>query len=414
MNRLILPLLAAAVLTAGGASAQRPLSPGYGASETLSAGDPRLPDGTRYDLWSFTGRQGERVTVTMRSSSFDTFLAVGTLERGEFRALATDDDGADGTNSRVELRLPYDGIYVIRANSLLSATGPYTLLLQGGGGAAGPSTGTIDWRDEPVADAGGPARSASGGAVEAGERVRGRLSSSDPTLDNGTYFHTYTYHGRRGERLRLTLRSTDFDAYLVLGTPGGRHGIETALARDDDGAGGRDSRVEHVLPHDGPVAIRVTSLLSGSGEYTLDVDSDRPDARRADRWDRDPYAETGAVRDAHGVDPRIVGRWGLTVPGVRVEAADWASVAAAAQLGILEIDAGGGYTWRRDGRIQRGTLRPFTPARGAEPGVAYFLVDDGRAEFYLSLTSYRGRRYMQVNSRATDAVVSYGYRDERR
>lgn len=412
MNRLFLPALAAAVLAAEAASAQRPLSPGYETAESLSAGDPRMPDGTRYDLWSFTGREGERVTVTMRSSAFDTFLAVGTLERGEFRALATDDDGADGTDSRVELRLPYDGIYVIRANSLFSATGPYTLLLQGGTGT--PTTGTIDWRDEPVGGAHGPARSASGGVLEAGERVRGRLSSADPTLDNGTYFHNYTYHGRRGERLRLTLRSTDFDAYLVLGTPGGRHGIETAVARDDDGAGGRDARVEHVLPHDGPFVIRATSLLSGSGEYMLEVESDRPGARGTDRWSTDPYAETGPARDVHGVDPRVVGRWGLTVPGVRVEAADWASVAAAAQLGILEIDASGGYTWRRDGRVQRGTLRPFTPARGAEPGVAYFLVDDGRDEFYLSLTSYRGRRYMQVNSRATDAVVSYGYRDERR
>ncbi|MBW3534216.1 MAG: F0F1 ATP synthase subunit alpha, partial [Gemmatimonadetes bacterium] len=65
--------------------------------------------------------------------------------------------------------------------------------------------------------------------------VNGYLDHSDPELDGGERYHIYTYRGRRDERVTIDLRSDEFDSYLVLGTPGGRHGIQSALARDDDG-----------------------------------------------------------------------------------------------------------------------------------------------------------------------------------
>lgn len=413
--RFLLPL-AAVALTAGSAAAQRPIVPGEITRGALSNSDPRLPNGTYYDDYVFAGRRNETVIVTLESGSFDTYLYLGTLRRGTFTELQRDDDGGNGTNSRIEVRLPEDGTYVIRASSLSSRTGGYTLTLNGGRATSGGGWYESE-RPEPIYDS--PVYDArNGGPVESGERIRGRLSSGDATLDNGAPFHLYSYDGRRGERLTITLRSSDFDSYLVIGTRGGRHGIGTVLARDDDSGGGvdgHDSRIDVTLPGDGEVVIRVNPLTVEEGTYELEVESSLG-GRYSDRPQVMPRPRPGGLDDRDDsvedvIDSRLIGRWGLTVPGVRVNHGDWSSVTANASMGILTIEEDGAYAWRKNGRLLRGQLVPFTPRRDARPGVSYYLINDGRDEFYVFFTEYRGERYMQVNGRNTDVVVAYGYRE---
>ena len=416
MNKWFLPPLVAAALAAVPAAAQRPIVPGEVTRGALTSDDPQLADDTYYDDWTFVGRRGETVIVSMESRAFDAFLYLGTLRRGVFQQIQTDDDGGNGTNARLEVQLPEDGTYVIRASSLNESLGQYTLTLTGGRAGYGPGR-----YDEPAADpyrpvrpgpgSGRAERAERGAYLSAGRSYYGRLYSGDPTLDNGAFFHTFRYAGRRGERVTLTLRGTGgFDPYLVLGTAGGRHGVQSALARDDDGAGGRDARIVYTFPNDGDFVIRVQSLLPASGEYTLDVESSlggysgRPGGTGYEDQRGDEY-------DGEALDQRLVGRWGLTLPGARVQQDDWASASASASLGILTVDEEGAYTWRKNGRTLRGQLLPYTPRRDAQPGVRYYAINDGRDEFYVFFTSYRGQRYMQVNSRATHQVVAYGYRD---
>lgn len=407
MTKRFLLALSAAALAAGPLSAQRAIVPGEVTRGSLSSSDPTLEDDTYYDDWAFEGRRGETVVVTMRSDAFDSFLFLGTLRRGSFQEIARDDDNGGGTNSRIEVRLPSDGVYVIRTSSLSRPTGAYTLTLAGG-----RATSDIPYYESTPVDPRRPGPGAGrvderGGSLAAGHRVSGRLSSQDPTLDNGSYFDLYTYQGRRGERVTIDMRSTAFDAYLVLGTRGGRHGIESALMRDDDSGGNRNSRLVFTFPYDGEFVIRAGSLLTGTGTYTLEVQSSLGGGYTggADDYDADEDYEDGEV------DGRLVGRWGLTVPGVRGDGRDWSSVTANASMGFLTVDESGAYTWRKNGRTIRGQLVPFTPRRGARAGTRYFLVNDGRDEFYVFFTSYRGERYMQVNARGTDAEVAYGYRE---
>lgn len=409
MKKFLLAL-AAVALTAGSATAQQPIIPGEVTRGSLNSGVPRTADGRPYDAWVFAGRRGETVIVTMESRSFDTYLYLGTLRRGSFQEIAHDDDGGNGTNSRLAVRLPEDGTYVIRAAALRQATtGAYTLTLNGGRATTG---GGYDEPGDPVYGDPNPVyESRNGGPIAAGDRVRGRLSSSDPTLDNGAAFHLYTYQGRRGERVTLTLRSTDFDAMLVLGLRGGRHGVGTVLTRDDDGAGGRDARIDFALPNDGEFVVRVNPLLPGTGAYQLEVESSLggaydPRPRPGDYDDEDEGDFDDGV-----LDRRLVGRWGLTLPSVRVEPGDWSDVTDNATMGILTVDPSGAYTWRKSGRVLRGQLVPYTPRRGAEPGTRYFTINDGRDEFYVSFTRYRGQRFMQVNSRRTGEAVAHGYRE---
>jgi hypothetical protein len=58
-------------------------------------------------------------------------LAVGRMENGRFQEISNNDDGPDGTNSRLEVTLPSAGEYIIRASALAAGgTGPYTVRVE--------------------------------------------------------------------------------------------------------------------------------------------------------------------------------------------------------------------------------------------------------------------------------------------
>lgn len=101
-------------------------------SGALATSDARLNDNSYYDEYVYTARRGERITVVMRSTAFDTYLNVGRMQNGEFVSIQTNDDDANAPEptqvSRVEIVAPADGPIVIRANSLrASTTGAYTV-----------------------------------------------------------------------------------------------------------------------------------------------------------------------------------------------------------------------------------------------------------------------------------------------
>lgn len=107
----------------------RALTSGMPVTSELNDDDSVLDaDQSFYELWTYQGRAGEQVRLQMESEDFDTYLAIGRMAGGEFEEIATMDDGGEGTNSLLELTLPEDGEYVIRANSFSAGEmGEYTL-----------------------------------------------------------------------------------------------------------------------------------------------------------------------------------------------------------------------------------------------------------------------------------------------
>ncbi|HET6764057.1 MAG TPA: trypsin-like peptidase domain-containing protein [Longimicrobiaceae bacterium] len=107
----------------------QPLAAG-GARGELATSDERLEDGSYYDLYAFTARAGEPVTVRMTSSAFESYLAWGRMSGGKFTQLGwADASGGDGA-SQLRITPPEDGVYVVRANSRRPAqTGAYALTL---------------------------------------------------------------------------------------------------------------------------------------------------------------------------------------------------------------------------------------------------------------------------------------------
>ncbi|MBP0019486.1 MAG: pre-peptidase C-terminal domain-containing protein [Cyanobacteria bacterium SBLK] len=82
----------------------------------LSEEDPTLEvDGSRYDRYSFEGKAGQMVLITLESNEFDTYLF---LFNGKDEQIANSDDISDeNSNSRVTMVLPQDDTYTVIVNS---------------------------------------------------------------------------------------------------------------------------------------------------------------------------------------------------------------------------------------------------------------------------------------------------------
>ncbi len=110
--------------------AAQPIAIGGGVTGTLAAGDTREGDGAFADRYRFSARRGQRVTVALASSDFDTTLE---LTRPDGSDLDNDDTRVNGrteTDSRIDTVLAEDGDYLITVSAYRAdATGKYRLTL---------------------------------------------------------------------------------------------------------------------------------------------------------------------------------------------------------------------------------------------------------------------------------------------
>jgi 3'-phosphoadenosine 5'-phosphosulfate sulfotransferase len=222
---------------------------GQNVSGRLERSDPRLPDNSHYDSYVYQGTPGEQILITMTSPEFDTYLRWGRGQGAQFQLLATDDDAGGGTNSRMQVTVDASGTYTIQANSLAAnTTGAYTLSVERASGAAPAGAQTVTM----------------------GQTVNGRLDTSDPKLSDNSHYDLYVYRGRPGERVLVTMRSSDFDTYMAWGRLAGSR--FEAESRDDDGGGGTNSQLIGTVGASGTYAIQANSLAAGAtGSYTLSV-----------------------------------------------------------------------------------------------------------------------------------------------
>ena len=223
-------------------------------SGVLNSSDPVAGDETYYDDYKYVAQAREAVTIDLTSKDFDAYLEVGRMNGDEFESLKTNDDAADGTDSRITYTFPSAGEYVIRANTLTAGeTGAYTLTLTSSGVRAATP---------PV-----PAR-----AIRSGETLNGALAATDPIADDDTNYDEYSYTGTARERILIDLTSADFDTYLLIGRMDG--GEYKVLAENDDNQdGGPGSTIVFTLPASGQYVIRANSLGKATGAYSLSVRS---------------------------------------------------------------------------------------------------------------------------------------------
>lgn len=226
------------------------LSLGAPATGELSDTDAEVDEkGPFYDMYRFTARRGQRYVIEMSSTDFDSYLGVGRMDGDSLKVDETDDDGGGGNNARLRFTAKEDGEYLIRAQAQsTSGSGAYTIKISER--AAPNATITPVTFNAPMS---------------------GELSDTDDEAEDGTPFDGYKLTVRAGETVTITMRSTDFDSYLVLGKMS--DGTFDSMATDDDGAGGNNSKIEHTFEQAGEYIIRANSVGGDArGRYTLRVD----------------------------------------------------------------------------------------------------------------------------------------------
>lgn len=200
-----------------------------------------------YDLYRLQGRAGQRLRIRMEMGEFYPSIEVGMMRDGQFDPMDNVTSAAQGA---VTVTLPEAGEYFIRAGAYGGMTGEYTMTAEERPAAAPPRTTP----------------------VRRGESATGELEEGDSELDDGRLYDAYAYTGRAGERLRVDLRSEDFDAYVSIGRIVDGNYTEIASNDDAEDGEGLDSALDVELPEDGRYVIQATSFSAGAaGAYQLTV-----------------------------------------------------------------------------------------------------------------------------------------------
>lgn len=238
--------LHARVDSADGGAPMQVTAQARGADGALEAGDNQLQSGEFYDQHEFSASAGERVTIELSSSEFDTYLIL----RGPETSIDNDDVADGNTNSQIVTTLPASGDYRVLVTSYAPGeTGAYTL---------------------NVETAGGDAPSFAGGAdLEPGEALGGSWSANDPVRAGGQPFQTFTFNGNRGDRVTIDLESDAVDSWLALRAPSGME--ET---NDDRGDGTLHSRVATTLRETGAYTVVASTYAAQAyGSFVLSMNS---------------------------------------------------------------------------------------------------------------------------------------------
>lgn len=215
------------------------------------------------DEWSVQATRGQRLTIDVMSDTFDAYVVVGREVGGIWTEITRDDDGGEANDARAVLDVPETGTYLIRAHPFLrslDAAGEYTLLVRESRAPLAvpsstprtrPQTQQVRWR-EPLA---------------------GVLDESDALVADGTPWDAWTFSATAGQRITITLHSSEFDAYLAVGTMDGDTFRELSSNDDYAGGDGRDARIVMVAPDTGEYVIRVNTVAPGErGSYELRVE----------------------------------------------------------------------------------------------------------------------------------------------
>jgi len=97
---------------------------------------------------------------------------------------------------------------------------------------------------------------------------RGELTKDDDTLNSGEFTDRYNFQGKKGERVILDLRSTEFDPYLILISPSG-----SQEENDDHEGDATRSLLSVALAEDGEYSVIATSYApEATGSYDLRID----------------------------------------------------------------------------------------------------------------------------------------------
>jgi len=235
------------------------------------------------DDYTFDGLSGQIVLVTLNkaaNSALDSFVE---LYRPDGRLLGSNDDSGGNRNARLQVTLPVNGRYRIRARAYRGSSGAYAL---GVTQVTGSDTDDFRW-------------------IAFGQTLTGTIS---PASDRDTHYVSVA----QGRTLRVRMNkvvttTTSFDPYLELYSPAG-----VRVAYNDDGGGNPNALISYRAPSTGVYRIVARSYYGRtSGPYALLIE-DTPLANLA-QGKAAVASSTAAIGDepwqATDADADKVTRW---------------------------------------------------------------------------------------------------------
>lgn len=210
-------------------------------------------DSSYYARYTFEGKAGQRLVISMTSSELDAYLILLSPNGDD---LGQDDNSAGGKNSKLTVTLPEDGTYTVLANTHSAReTGRYSLQASASGGGGNGSTPRSNGSQQ-----------ASGSLPL---QIQGSLGENSQILQSDrSPYQEHTFQGTAGQRITISLQSREFDSYLILLDPDGKKIGEN----DDASSNTMDSALTVTLPSTGTYRIIANTYDSaGRGQYTLSV-----------------------------------------------------------------------------------------------------------------------------------------------
>ncbi|NJR39108.1 MAG: trypsin-like serine protease [Leptolyngbyaceae cyanobacterium CSU_1_4] len=217
-------------------------------------------DNSYYARYTFEGKAGQRLVISMTSSDLDAYLILLSPNGDD---LGQDDNGAGGKNAKLTVTLPEDGTYTVLANTHSAREiGRYSIqaaVVGGGSGSVNGGTGGSAPRPNASQQASGSLPLQIQGTLG----VNSRVLQSDRSP-----YQEHSFQGTAGQRITISLESREFDSYLILLDPEGKKIGEN----DDASSSTMDSALTVTLPSTGIYRIIANTYDStGRGEYTLSV-----------------------------------------------------------------------------------------------------------------------------------------------
>jgi hypothetical protein len=196
----------------------------------LGPGDTKL--GRYFDTYSLQLTAGERIVATLSSEQFDAYLILESPDGREIE----NDDYSEGSDARIDTLTDVPGTWKIKASSYEEGEqGEYLLSV-------------VRERLQEL------------------ESYSGILDEGDPISVKGEYYDSYTVFLERNQRVVISMRSEQFDPFLVLKPLRGRRML------NDDYEVETESRIDFIAEASGQYEIFATSYAGSElGQYSLRI-----------------------------------------------------------------------------------------------------------------------------------------------
>lgn len=241
----------------------QPLTVGESYNGRLTTSDSTLDPGQYVNCIELNLPTDRDVIVTLRSHDFDAVLMAGsgTCTGDDINLYLFNDDFENSSTDAQLVFTPSARQYLAAITSYSPGqTGAYTLSVE--------YTGTeVSGKDTST--------SISSAILNIGQTHSGTLRSSDLTLDSGEnaglHYQCFDLNVTSGQETILTLRSRDFDAYLIVGTGRCDGDFHLDMENDDFEDGSRDAQLRFTPTQTQYIAVVTTYSPGETGNFTLNL-----------------------------------------------------------------------------------------------------------------------------------------------